>query len=154
MELEELLARIRQNAIDYYKLTGKPLGVTGEVAEYEASKKLELELCDAREPGCDALRKVNGRAERISVKGRWFKGKPNPGERVGKIDFKHEWDSAVLVMLDEFYNPFVMYEAPRAKVLEVLSRPGSRARNERGQMSISQFKAISRVVWDRSRGRV
>jgi hypothetical protein len=154
MDLDELFSRIRQVAIDYYKATGKPLGVTGEVAEYEASEKLGLELCDAREPGCDAIRRLDGRTERISVKGRWFKSKPNPGARVGKIDFKHEWDSGILVILDELYSPVVMHEAPRDKLLEVLTRPGSKSRTERGQMSISQFKAVGRVVWDRPRGRV
>lgn len=35
-------------AAEYYRLTGKPLGVTGEVAEYVAAETLGLVLADAR----------------------------------------------------------------------------------------------------------
>lgn len=35
----------------FYRLTGKPLGVTGEVAEYEAATKLGLQLHAARQAG-------------------------------------------------------------------------------------------------------
>jgi hypothetical protein len=32
-----LLAQAKQIAQQYYRITGKPLGITGEVAEYEAA---------------------------------------------------------------------------------------------------------------------
>jgi hypothetical protein len=32
-----VLGRAKSAAIEYRKLTGKPLGITGEVAEYEAA---------------------------------------------------------------------------------------------------------------------
>jgi len=34
----EILADVRALAVEYYELTGKPLGVTGEIAEFEASE--------------------------------------------------------------------------------------------------------------------
>jgi hypothetical protein len=43
-ELKELLRQAKQLAVRYYQLTQKPLGVTGEVAEYEAAQKLGLTL--------------------------------------------------------------------------------------------------------------
>ena len=55
----------------------------------------------------------------------------------------------MLVLLDRQYEATAIFEAPRKKVIEVLERPGSKARNERGAMSVSQFKAISKKVWDR-----
>ena len=39
----EVLAR------EYYRLTGKPLGITGEVDEYEAARILGVELTPARQ---------------------------------------------------------------------------------------------------------
>jgi hypothetical protein len=33
----ELLHEVKSLAREYYELTGKPLGVTGEIAEYEAA---------------------------------------------------------------------------------------------------------------------
>ncbi len=41
-EIGEILERAKQAAIDYYRLTGKPLGVTGEVGEYKAARLLGL----------------------------------------------------------------------------------------------------------------
>jgi hypothetical protein len=34
--VREILVAVRPLATEYYRLTGKPLGVTGEIAEYVA----------------------------------------------------------------------------------------------------------------------
>jgi len=47
-------------------------------------------------------------------------------------------------------NALAMYEAERAAVEALLTKPGSKARNERGSVGISQFKAISTVRWTKS----
>ncbi len=39
-EIEEILERARTAAVQYYQLTGKPLGITGEIGEYLAAKYL------------------------------------------------------------------------------------------------------------------
>jgi hypothetical protein len=38
-ELKDVLKAAKVLAVRYYRITGKPLGVTGEVAEYEAAQK-------------------------------------------------------------------------------------------------------------------
>ena len=43
-----LLHDAKMLAQQYRTLTGKPLGITGEVAEYEAARILDLELTAAR----------------------------------------------------------------------------------------------------------
>ena len=43
-DIDDILARAKQAARDYYRLTGKPLGITGEVGEYEAARLLGLTL--------------------------------------------------------------------------------------------------------------
>jgi hypothetical protein len=50
-----LLADAKVLAQKYRALTGKPLGITGEVAEYEASRILGVELTPARQAGYDAV---------------------------------------------------------------------------------------------------
>lgn len=40
----DILSEAKKLAQEYRALTGKPLGVTGEVAEYEAARILGLEL--------------------------------------------------------------------------------------------------------------
>jgi hypothetical protein len=53
-ELAEVLERAREAARDFYRLTGKPLGITGEIGEYETARLLNLKLAAARAPGYDA----------------------------------------------------------------------------------------------------
>ena len=44
----EVLRPAKSLAQEYRQLTGKPLGITGEVAEYEAARLLGVELTPAR----------------------------------------------------------------------------------------------------------
>jgi hypothetical protein len=67
--LESLLV-MKKLAGRYRVPTGKPLGITGEVAEYEAARLLELELIIARQAGYDAIRSQDGKITRYQVKGR------------------------------------------------------------------------------------
>jgi hypothetical protein len=43
-DIGAVLERARAAAVDYYQLTGKPLGITGEYGEYIAARELKLEL--------------------------------------------------------------------------------------------------------------
>lgn len=52
-----ILSAVKPLAAEYYMLTGKPLGVTGEVAEYVAAELLGLELAPPRTEGFDAVRR-------------------------------------------------------------------------------------------------
>ena len=56
-----ILRQAKRLAQNYHSLTGKPLGITGEVAEYEAARILKVELTPARTAGFDAIEKVEGR---------------------------------------------------------------------------------------------
>lgn len=67
--VKEVLAAVKPLAAEYYRLTGKPLGVTGEVAEYVASELLGLELVPPRTAGYDALRQTVAGPRRIQIKG-------------------------------------------------------------------------------------
>ncbi|MDC4224479.1 MAG: hypothetical protein MPW15_09685 [Candidatus Manganitrophus sp.] len=65
-----LLAQAKQIAQQYYLLTGKPLGITGEVAEYEAARILGVVLTPVRQAGYDAMEIVKGRKRTLQIKGR------------------------------------------------------------------------------------
>ena len=54
-DLRALLGEAKKLAVDYYAETGKPLGVTGEIAELEAADKLDLDLAPPRTKGYDAV---------------------------------------------------------------------------------------------------
>ncbi|WP_411839938.1 DUF6998 domain-containing protein [Paracoccus sp. ME4] len=145
--IEQILAEVKPLAAEYYRLTGKPLGVTGEVAEYLAATILDLELAPARTAGYDALRRNGGLVEKIQIKGRAYGENANPGQRLGRIKLDADCDVVMLVVMDSAtLEAREILEASYADVVEVLSRPGSRAR-DRGQLGIATFRAISRTIW-------
>lgn len=143
----ELLREVKLLAREYYELTGKPLGVTGEIAEYEAARILNVKLSPARQSGYDAVRKARGNDEKLQIKGRRLTPASKASQRVGTIDLEKEWDVVLLVLLDEQFEPTAIYEADRSTVTAALTKPGSRARNERGSLAVSQFKSIGSQIW-------
>lgn len=145
-EVGKLIASAKQLAAQYRALTGRPIGITGEVAEYEAARLLDLELAAVRQSGYDAIRRRGNSIDRLQVKGRCMLNN-NPGQRLGRIDLAKEWDGVLLVILDASLNPKVIYEAHRSDIESALLAPGSKARNERGALSVSKFKTIGRQVW-------
>lgn len=141
--VRQILAKVRPLAAEFYQLTGKPLGVTGEVAEYIAAELLGLTLAPARTVGYDALRG----SERIQIKGRAYGEKAKPGQRMSRIKADSPCDTVLLVLLDNAtLEPREMWEAPFAAVAASLARPGSKAR-ERGALGVSDFKRLARRVW-------
>lgn len=143
----QVLREAKRLARRYRELTGKPLGITGEIAEYEAARLLDLELAVARTAGYDAVEVVNGMPRKLQIKGRCMLNGCKPGQRLGSIRGEHEWDAVLMVLLDENLNATAIYEAERVDVLRVLSQPGSRARNERGAMPVSKFMKIGKKRW-------
>lgn len=146
-EILDVLHEAKILARRFYRLTGKPLGITGEVAEYEAATKLGLDLHGARQAGFDATTWRNGHEVQIQIKGRCVTDPAKLNGRVGSIDLGKPFDAVLLVLLDAEFNAFAMYEASRAAVVAALERPGSKARNERGSLGIRQFMAISTLCW-------
>ncbi|NVK59526.1 MAG: hypothetical protein HWE37_05595 [Rhodobacteraceae bacterium] len=145
--IEEILSQVKPLAAEYYRITGKPLGVTGEIAEYLAASILDLELAPARTEGYDAFRKTDHGVQKIQIKGRAFGEKANPGQRLGRIKPDADCDVVLLVLMDNAtLEAREIWEAPYFAVCEVLSRPGSRAR-ERGQLGVASFKAIAMRIW-------
>lgn len=143
----DILREAKVLAREYYRLTGKPLGITGEVAEYEAARVLGVELTAARQAGYDATEKQNGVIRRLQIKGRCLLPNCKPGQRLGAIDIKKDWDAVLLVILDEHFDATAMYEADRPAVISAITAPGSKARNERGALSVSKFRSIAKVRW-------
>lgn len=148
-EILEILKEAKVLARRFYRLTGKPLGVTGEVAEYEAATRLGLLLHPARQAGYDATEALEDGVARIQIKGRCILNPLKITGRMGAIDLRQPFDTVLLVLLDSEFNAFAMYEASRAKVEDALTLPGSKARNERGALAIRQFMSIATLRWAR-----
>lgn len=146
-EIIDLLAQAKSLGQRYRVLTGKPLGITGEVAEYEAARLLGLHLVEARQAGYDAIRIKNGTKEYIQIKGRVLLPTSRSGQRIGKIDITKKFDYVLMVLMDEHFDTTAIYEADRKAVIEALTKPGSIARNERGALSVSKFRSIGQQIW-------
>jgi hypothetical protein len=152
--LKALLRRAKVLAVDYYRLTKKPLGITGEIAEYEAAEKLGLTLADARNPYFDAYRRKRGSVERFQIKGRAVSSSDRYRGRVPKIKCEGGFEAVLLVLLDKAsFDMIEIWKAKRVAVRKRLIAPGSRARNERGSMGIRQFKSIpgAELIWPTER---
>jgi hypothetical protein len=143
----EILRAAKALAQEYHDLTGRPLGITGEVAEYEAVRLLGLEPAPVRQPGYDAVRRIGGEEHRLQVKGRCIRDTSKRSQKLGRIKLEHEWEAVLMVLMDERFDTVAIYEADREAVAAALLAPGSVARNERGALAVSKFKSIGRQVW-------
>ena len=145
--IREILAAIKPLAAEYYQLTSKPLGVTGEIGEYVAAEYLGLELAPPRTAGYDAIRRTKNGIQRIQIKSRAFGADAKPGQRLGSIKQNADCDIVLLVLLDNLsLEPREMWEASYQAVVDRLNISGSKAR-ARGALGVSEFKRIGRQVW-------
>ena len=147
-DLRNLKMEAKDLASRYYRLTGKPLGITGEMAELEAAELLGLELSSARQTGYDAIRHRGGREERIQIKGRAVDSGARFKGRCPAIKCGDQFDFVLLVLLDrQTLEPLEIWEATEKAIVERLDALGSKSRNDRRQMGLSQFKTVAERVW-------
>ena len=148
---EKLIAQARVLAAEYRRTMGKPLpGISNEIAEHDAIRLLSLTSRPEGEGGFDAIDPARG-DKRIQIKSRTIFDESKSGQRLGQLKLDKEWDSVVLVLMDENYEPYEIYEAERDDIVEVLDKSSS-SRAKRGAMSVSRFKIIGRLAWTREGG--
>lgn len=143
--VREILASVKPLAAEYYRISGKPLGVTGEVAEYVAAEILGLELVPPRTAGYDALRKTIAGVERIQIKGRAYDPAQRRSQRIGTIKPEGPCDVVMLVLLhNATLDPVEIWEAPFTTVVAI---GGSWSRNDRSALDVSDFRRLGRKIW-------
>ena len=144
---EKLISEARRLASEYRRTMGKPLGgISSEIAEHDAATLLDLELCSDRPGGYDAVGHGAREGKRVQIKGRAIFDERKSGQRIGQLKLDQEWDSVVLVLMDENYEPVEIYEAQREEITDAVGESSSK-RAKRGAMSVAKFKAISQLVW-------
>lgn len=148
---EKLISQARQLAADYRRTMGKPLpGVSNEIALHDAIRLLALQSAPQNAGGYDAI-DPQRENKRIQIKSRTIFDDNVGSQRIGQIKLEQEWDSVVLVLMDENYEPFEIYEAERDELLEYAGKASS-SRAKRGALSISRFRIIARLAWTREDG--
>lgn len=83
----KLLAKAKKLGQQYRQLTGKPLGITGEVAEFEAARILGVTLTSARQGGYDAIERKKRGVRKLQIKGRCLPNGTRNG-MLGRIEVK------------------------------------------------------------------
>ncbi|MDH4273556.1 MAG: hypothetical protein OEW08_00810 [Gammaproteobacteria bacterium] len=145
---DKLISEARRLAAEFRAATGKPLGISNEIAEFDAARLLNLELCKERPGGYDAIGRQDPRiGKRIQIKARAIFDESKSGHRIGQLKLDKEWDSVLLVVMDEKYFPVEIYEAQRADVIQALEERPESNRNKRGMMSVARFKNIAELIW-------
>lgn len=144
--VDKLISEARRIAADYRRATGKTMGgVSGEIAENDAARLLNLELVNDASLGYDAIGKGEREGKKIQIKGRAIFDESKSGQRIGQLKVTQEWDSVVLVIMNDDFEPVEIYEANREDLSESLDDKG--ARNKRGAMSVARFKHLANLVW-------
>jgi hypothetical protein len=146
--VDKLISEARRLAADYRRVTGKPLaGVSGEIAQHDTARLMNLEICNPSPGGYDAIGHGSREGKRIQIKGRAIFDEGKSGQRIGQLKIEQQWDSIMLVVMDENLEPYEIYEAAREDILQALDDAPSNKRSKRGAMSVAKFKNTSRLVW-------
>jgi len=147
---DKLIAQARILAAEYRRTMGRPLpGISNEIAEHDAARLLNLTPDKQEQGGWDALDEQTGK--RIQIKSRTIFDETKGGERIGQLKMNQEWDAVVLVLMDENYEPYEIYQADRDELVEYAAKSSS-SRAKRGALSVGRFKIIGHLRWDRDNG--
>ncbi|MBF0218594.1 MAG: hypothetical protein HQL49_03565 [Gammaproteobacteria bacterium] len=154
--VEKLIEETRRLAMEYRLATGKPLPVTAEIANYDAANLLGLDVVKQTDGvGYDCVG-IEGKRKgiRYQVKGRAIFDELKGGQRMGQLKTEQEWDAILLVLMDDSFHTYEIYEASREKVMASLNEVKNSNRNKRGAFSVARFRAFADLVWCKEEGAV
>lgn len=152
--VDKLITEARRIAAEYRRATGKPLGISSEIATHDACTLLDLEPVEDA-TGYDAVGKQGDyEGQRFQIKGRAIFDESKSGQRLGQIKLDQEWDRLVLVLMDEDFETTEIYAVSRDEMMDDLEESQNSNRQKRGIMSVARFKRLAHLVWNREQGRV
>ena len=150
--VDKLISEARRIAAEYRRATGKPLGISAEIALHDACTYLGLEA-DENATGYDAVGAQGKRTGlRYQVKGRAIFDESKGGQRLGQLKLDQNWDYLALVIMDEDFAATEIYEVSRNELINDLDESGSSNRQKRGAMSVARFKHLAHLAWTREEG--
>ncbi|MCG6969392.1 MAG: hypothetical protein LJE85_06455 [Gammaproteobacteria bacterium] len=145
-DVDKLMLEARKLAAQFRVATGKPLGISSEIAVHDVIRLMNLTPVETNQAGYDAIGNGSRQGRRIQIKGRTISEDAKSNQRIGQIKMEQEWDSVMLVLMDEQYEPLEIYEAQREQILEAVANTSAKRRN-RGALSVAKFKYIGTLVW-------
>ncbi len=149
--VDVLMQQARQLAANYRRATGKTLaGVSSELSVYDAIRLLHLSPV-TDQIGYDAIGTEQSgdlQQDKIQIKGRTIFSDSKNTYRIGQLKMDQDWDSVVLVLLDDDYEPFEIYEIDRASLSDnVVDKQSKKAK--KGAMTVARFKKIATLAWSK-----
>ena len=147
--VDVLMQQARQLAANYRRATGKTLaGVSGELSTYDAIRLLHLAPAPDQ-IGYEAIGTEQSgdlHNDKIQIKGRTIFSDTKSTYRIGQLKMEQNWDSVVLVLLNDDYEPFEIYEIDRETLVENVIDKQSKKANK-GAMTVARFKKIATLAW-------
>lgn len=150
--LEKLITETRRLAAEYKRSTGQSLPVSGEIARHDAARILDLTLCEPRVGGVDATGNGKREGQRIQIKSRILTQDSKSGARMGQLNPGGDWNTLLLVIMDDEYEPCEIYEAKRDDIMDEVDEAAGNKRAKRGALSVAKFRNISWLIWTRETG--
>ena len=145
-DVDKLMHEARKLAATYRRATGQALGISNEIATHDVIRLMKLVPAEPGAGGYDAIGTGTREGKYIQIKGRTIFNDAKSGQRVGQIKLEQEWDSVMLILMDEDYEAREIFEAEREDIVAA-TEEGSEKRAKRGAMSVAKFKAIGTLVW-------
>ncbi|MCW8931963.1 MAG: hypothetical protein OQL19_17225 [Gammaproteobacteria bacterium] len=149
--VDVLMQQARQLAANYRRATGKTLaGVSGELSTYDAIRLLNLAPAPDQ-IGYEAIGTEESgdlHNDRVQIKGRTIFSNSKSTYRIGQLKMEQNWDSVVLVLLDDDYEPFEIFEIDRETLADnIIDQQSKKAK--KGAMTVARFKKIATLAWSR-----
>jgi len=145
-DVDKLMHKARKLAADYRRATGQALGISNEIATHDVIRLMKLVPAEPSAGGYDAIGTGSREGKYIQIKGRTIFDDKKGGQRVGQIKMEQDWDSVMLILMNEDYEAQAIYEADREVLIDATTET-SEKRAKRGAMSVAKFKAVSTRVW-------
>ena len=145
-DVDKLMHEARKLAATYRRATGQALGISNEIATHDVIRLMKLVPAEPGAGGYDAIGTGSREGKYIQIKGRTIFNDAKSGQRVGQIKLEQEWDSVMLILMDEDYEARAIFEAEREAIVTA-TEEGSEKRAKRGAMSVAKFKDIGTLVW-------
>lgn len=143
--IEELLKEIRKLSLEYYNATGRRLGTTGEVCEYEAASKLSYTLQTHGHAGYDAL---DSAGKKIQIKG-WWNLRGRPPSKVNYVDPASDFDYFVYVLLGKSMTAEGIWMISKQDLIALYPNKNPN-RTMKKRVTLKRFQNAAEKVWPQS----
>lgn len=148
--LHKLINETRRLAAEFRRSTGTMLPVSGEIARFDVCQHIGLSPCNDKHSDYDAIGQQDRAGQRIQIKSRVIGDRVKSGHRIGQLNPDGDWDTVIVSLMDDEFEPLEMYEATREDILDAVAHHSNR--KKRGAVSVAKLKIIGKLIWTRELG--